>query len=138
MKEMWSRNKKDKLHLESEILFLVLALAVFLGLGAGTYTALGQTPAEPPPGKMRFFDPFTMTTIYVDARQGASNTNSSNDSGTPPPVIGAASSPVASYSGSQAAQPNVIVPERKPIRSPYRPPWVPGPPPWPPGPPPWV
>jgi len=122
MKKMWIRNRKGKLHFRSKMLFGVLVLAIIVGLGAGPYTARGQGRAEQASGQIGLFDPFALTTIYVDAPQGLS-------------VAGALQGAPAS-DGMAMGSP-VLIPYRPPIRSPFRPPWTPGPPSGEPGPPPW-
>ena len=115
MKEMCVRNKKNKLSLYPEI--ILGTLAVIVALSSAAYAALDNTDNENKPlsGQMRLFDPFALRTIT--------------------PVTGSSSNPAISNSGIRLSP--VRIPFRPALRSPYRPPWVPGPPPWPPGPPPW-
>lgn len=116
MKEMCVRNKKSKLSLYSII--GLGTLAVIVALGSAAYAALDNTDNKDKPlsGQMVLIDPFTLTTIT--------------------PVTETSSSTV--ILSSDILQPQIWIPSSRPSkRSPYQPPWVPGPPPWHPGPPPW-
>jgi hypothetical protein len=145
MKKMWIRNDKRKVGLEAKVLLAASALAVVIGLGSGSYTAQAQTPSEPPSGQIPFFDPFRLTTIYVDAPQILSTTGGLSGAAIPLPTGVTEGNPGAVASSGVVVGSPVLIPQRKPIRSPFRPPWVPpgppdvppGPPPVPPGPPPF-
>ena len=116
MKEVCVRNKKSKLSLYSKILLGTLPLAVIVGLGGAAYAASDNTNNNTTFSRGSLFNPFTLGTIT--------------------PVTGSSLSPVI-LSGP-ATRPPIWIPYRPALRTPFRPPWVPGPPPWPPGKPPWV
>ena len=117
MKEMCVRDKKSKLSLYSMIVLGTLALVVIAALSSAAYAALDNTDNENKPlsGQMVLFDPFTLRTITPVAETSSGTVILSSD----------------------IPQPQIWIPSRPPLRSPYRPPWVPGPPPRHPGPPPW-
>jgi len=139
MKKMWNRNGKHKAGLETRVLLGALVLAVVVGFGAGLSTAQAQTPKEPPPGQIKFFDPFRLTTISVPAPRVLPATARSGGSAAAPLPVGLTeSNPGVVASGGVVVQSPVLIPVRPEIRSPYRPPWAPGKPPWAPGKPPWV
>ena len=138
MKKIRTQSRKDKSHVETRILLAVLVIVVIVGLGATTYTASGAERDRLPPGRMRYFDPFRLTTIYLDVPESAPMTGiaSAPETESSPRVMGAGAVPV--YTSGP-----IMIPYRPPIRSPFRPPWTPGPPgnrpPFtPPGPPPWA
>jgi len=136
MKDICMHNEKSRPSLKFIIHLTAVTVAVVIVFGATTYTSYGQGRAQETPQRrlIRFFDPFELNTIYLNVPQSGSNTGVSNSPETMSPVI---------ETNSATEIPNTvitqapIIPQRRPIRSPYRPPWVPGPPPWPPGPPPW-
>jgi len=115
MKNMWLRNKKSKLSLNSEILLGALALAFIVGLGSAAYAASDNTDNNAIFSRGSLFNPFTLRTVT--------------------PVTGSSSSPVI-LSGP-TTRPPIWIPYRPAVRTPIRPPWVPGKPSWAPGPPPW-
>ncbi len=115
MKKTCMRNKKSKLSFNSEILLGALALVVIVGLGSAVYAASDNTDNNTTFSRGSLFNPFTLRTVT--------------------PVTGSSSSPVI-LSGP-TTRPPIWVPFRPALRSPFRPPWVPGKPPWAPGPPPW-
>ena len=109
------KNKKTRLNLKAEILLGALALAVLAGLGTVAFAAAGPNPVVPlsgQTGQLSIFDPFSLTRLYLDVP--------------------------ASGPGTVTLEvPPIRIPYRPAIRSPFRPPWVPGPPGGVPGPPPW-
>ena len=135
MKEMWNQTRERKIGFETRLLLGALVLAVVFG--AGPYTVQAQTSDEPPPGQIKFFDPFRLTTIRVAApRVLPAVTRSGGDAAEPQPVGSTQSNTGLVASGGVVVQAPVLIPVRPEIRSPYRPPWAPGKPPWAPGKPP--
>jgi len=137
MIKIWTQSRKDKSRFEARILLGVLVIVVIIGLGTTTYTVSGAERDRLPPGRMRYFDPFRLATIYLDVPESTPMTGIANapETESSPRVTEASAVPV--YSSP------IMVSSRPPIRSPFRPPWVPGPPgprpPFtPPGPPPWA
>lgn len=137
MKEIRTQSRKDRSRFEARIVLVALAIVVIIGLGATTYTASGAERDRLPSGQMRYFDPFRLTTIYLDVPESApmAGIASAPETASSPRVTEAGAVPVYS--------PPIMISHRPTIRSPFRPPWVPGPPvsrpPFtPPGPPPWV
>lgn len=137
MKKIRTQSRKDRSRFKARILLVVLAVVVIIGLGATTYTASGAERDRLPSGRLRYFDPFKLTTIYLDVPESVPM------AGTEPPPRVMEASPVLVNPSGLPTQSPIIIPYRPTIRSPFRPPWVPGPPvsqpPFtPPGPPPWV
>ena len=139
MIKIWTQSRKDRSRFEARILLGVLVIVVIIGLAATTYTASGAERDRLPPGQMRYFDPFRLTTIYLDVPESAPITGIASAPETSPSLTATeGTSTELSTSGLLLRSP-IMVSSRPPIRSPFRPPWVPGPPPViPPGPPPWA
>jgi len=131
----WTQSKKGRSRFEARILLAVLATVVIVGLGATTYTASGAERDRLPSGRTRYFDPFSLTTIYLDVLESApmAGIASAPETESSPRVMPAR--PISVNDNNNGRRP-IFIPGRPPIRSHFRPGWVPGPPPWgPPGPP---
>ena len=121
MKDLWLRNKRSKLSLESKILLEVLVLMVVVALCIAEPATLDNLDNDNNIdnnaifSQEGFIDPFTLRTM----RTIVSVTE--NSSGT---VI----------LGGPTTRHAIWIPFRPPVWSPFRPPWVPGKSPWPPGP----
>jgi hypothetical protein len=112
MKKIWTQNRKDKSRFEIRLL-AVLVTVVILGLSAATYTASGaERDDRLQSGQLRYFDPFDLTTFYLDMPESAPMTNIMSAPIANPPLIIMKSS-------------TVIIPIRPTIRTPFRPPLVP-------------
>ena len=134
MKKRRTQSRKDRSRFEARILLVALAIVVIVGLGATTYTASGAERDRLPSGRMRYFDPFRLTTIYLNVLESAPMAGIASPPVTESPPRVMETRPVPVYTSGP-----IMIPYRPTIRSPFRPPWVPGPPPViPPGPPPWV
>lgn len=138
MKKIRTQSWKDRSRFKARILLVALAIVVIVGLGATNYTASGAERDRLPSGRMRYFDPFRLVTIYLDMQESAPMAAIASPLGT-------ASSPSVTEASAVPVYGNgpIMISGRPTIRSPFRPPWVPGPPvsqpPFtPPGPPPWV
>ena len=138
MIKIWTQSKKGRSRFEARILLAVLVIVVIVGFGATAYAASGTQRERSPSGQMRYFDPFRLTTIYLDVPESApmAAIASAPETESSPRVMEASAVPV------YASGP-IMIPNRPTIRSPFRPPWTPGPPvnrpPFtPPGPPPWA
>ena len=127
MRKMWNRNGKHKVDLKTRVLLGALVLAVVVGFGAGPYPAQAQTPNDPAPGQIKFFDPFMLTTMSVAApRVLPATARSSVGAAAPLPVGLTESTPRVVASGGVVVRAPVLIPVRPEIRSPYRPRWAPG------------
>jgi len=137
MIKIWTQSRKDRSRFETRLL-AVLVIVVIVGLGATTYTASGAERDRQPAGKMRYFDPFRLATIYLDVPESAPMAAIASPPETESSPRAMESSAVPVYASGP-----IMIPNRPTIRSPFRPPWTPGPPvnrpPFtPPGPPPWA
>lgn len=129
---IWKQCKKGRSRFEARIL---LAVLVIVGLGAITYTASGAERDRLLSGRTRYFDPFRLTTIYLDVLESEpmADIASVSERLSSPRVTPAIQ--VTANNNNNGRRP-IFIPGRPTIRSNFRPDWVPGPPPWgPPGPP---
>ena len=138
MIKIWTQSKKGRSRFEARILLAVLVIVVVVGLGATTYTASGAERDRLPSGRLRYFDPFRLTTFYLDVPESAPMAAIATAPETEPSPIAMEASAVPVY-----ARRPIMIPNRPTNRSPFRPPWAPGPPdnrpPFtPPGPPSWA
>jgi len=138
MKKIWIQSRKGRSRFEDRLLLAVLVIVVVIGLGATTYTASGAERDRLPSGRLRYFDPFRLTTFYLDVPESAPMAAIATAPETEPSPIAMEASAIPVYASG-----HIMIPYRPTIRSPFRPPWVPGPPgprpPFtPPGPPPWA
>lgn len=116
MIKIWTQSKKGRSRFEARILLAVLVIVVIVGLAATTYAASGTQRGRSQSRQMSYFDPFRLTTIYLDVPESA-----------PMPVIASppetrssprlmAASPVRLYASNP-----IMIPYRPTIRSPFRP-----------------
>ena len=120
MKKIWTQSRKDRSRFDARLL-AVLVIVVIVGLGATTYTASGAERDRQPAGKMRYFDPFELATIYLDVLESAPMpaTASAPETKSSPRLMAARVSAVRLY-----ANDTIMIPYRPTIRSPFRPPLV--------------
>ena len=126
MIKIWTQSKKGRSRFEARILLAVLVIVVIVGLGATTYTASGAERDRLPSGQMRYFDPFRLATIYLDVPESAPMTGIASAPETEPSPRVMEASPVTVYTGGLLLRSPIIIPYRPTIRSPFRPPLVPG------------
>jgi len=125
MKQTCTKIRKGRSRFEDRLLLAVLVIVVIIGLGATTYTASGAERDRLPSGRLRYFDPFRLATIYLDVPESAPMAVIAS-----PPEIAIASPPrvteartVPLYTGGLLLSP-IFIPYRPTIRSPFRPPLV--------------
>ena len=114
MKNVWLRNKKSKLSLNSEILLGALALAVIVGLGSAAYGASDNTDNKTNElllKQMGIFDPFTLKSTRVPVTRSESENESD-------PGLGILLAEMIYVS------PAIRIPYRPALRSPFRPPLI--------------
>ena len=115
MKNVWLRNKKSKLSLNSKILLGTLALAVIVGLGSAAYGASDNTDNKTNVlllKQMGIFDPFTLKSTRVTVTRSESENES--DPGLD----------ILLLAEVKYVSPAIRIPYRPVLRSPFRPPLI--------------
>jgi len=123
MKKIWTQSRKDRSRFEARLL-AVLVIVVIVGLGATTYTASGAEWGRLPSGRLRYFDPFRLTTFYLDVSESApmAGIASPPETASTPRVMETRTVPA--YTSGLLLQSPIMIPYRPTIRSPFRPPMV--------------
>ena len=114
MKNVWLRNKKSKLNLNSKILLGALALAVIVGLGSAAYGASDNTDNKTNVlllKPMGIFDPFTLKSTRVNVTRSESE----NESDPGLDIL---------LAEMKYVSPAIRIPYRPALRSPFRPPLI--------------
>lgn len=114
MKNVWLRNKKGKLSLNSKILLGTLALAVIVGLGSAAYGASDNTDNKTDGlllKQMGIFNPFTLKSTRVTVTR--SESENERDPGLD--IL---------LAEMKYVRPPIRIPHRPVLRSPFRPPLI--------------
>jgi hypothetical protein len=121
----WSADlrRSFKLSLDSEVMLAALALTAIVALGTTAYAASDDEPERLLPGQMSFFDPFSLTTVYVRQSSSSIVTLSGPKLLSATPVTKSSSSRL--LFGSVKTRSAIRIPFRPALRSPFRPPLVP-------------
>ena len=138
MIKTWTHSRKERSCFKARMLMAALAIVLIIGLAATTYTASGAERDRQPSGQMKYFDPFELTTIDVDVPGSTTIAGIANPPETESSPLGTEASSVPADTNGLHSRSPIKIPCRYRCRSPFKPPWVPGPPPWFPGPPTWV
>ena len=124
MIKILTQSRNDRSRFETRILLGVLVIVVIVGFGATTYTASGAERDRLSSGRLRYFDPFELATIYLDVPESAPIVGIASPPETEPSLRVMRASPVLNNPSGLPTQSPIIIPYRPTIRSPFRPPLV--------------